>query len=178
MTHAHATDDPWPPRLLDQMRAKLRLLHHAIPTEEVYVDWIRRFIVFHHMRHPREMGAIEIEAFLTHLAVHEKVAASTQNQARAALLFLYQKVLEADLPRLDAIRAKRPNRIPVVLSTDEVRAVLDRMTGVPRMMAELMYGLGLRLLKRGGKGRKGAAAAHRSRDPPRSNVEHSPSASD
>jgi integron integrase len=138
---------PRPPKLLDQMRAKLRLLHYAIRTEEAYVDWARRFILFHNKRHPREMGAAEVEAFLTHLAVHEQVAASTQNQALAALLFLYQKVLEIELPALDAVRARRPKRVPVVLSTDEVRAVLDRMTGVPRLMAELMYGSGLRLLE-------------------------------
>lgn len=147
MTHSHRPEDPRPPRLLDQVRAKLRLLHYAIRTEEAYVDWIRRYILFHHKRHPREMGATDIEAFLTHLAVDGKVAASTQNQALAALLFLYQKVLEIELPRLDAIRAKRPKRLPVVLSTDEVRAVLDRMTGIPRLMAELMYGSGLRLLE-------------------------------
>src|SRR4051794_31179044 len=136
-----------PPKLLDQVRAKLRLLHYAIRTEEAYVDWIRRFILFHHKRHPREMGAIEIEAFLTHLAVDGKVAASTQNQALAALLFLYQKVLEFKLPALDAVRAQRPKRLPVVLSTDEVRAVLDRTARIPRLMAELMYGSGLRLLE-------------------------------
>jgi integron integrase len=147
MTHPRATDGPRPPRLLDQVRAKLRLLHYAIRTEEAYVDWIRRFILFHHKRHPREMGATEIEAFLTHLAVDGKVAASTQNQALAALLFLYQKVLEIELSALDAVRARRPKRLPVVLSTDEVRAVLDRMTGIPRLMAELMYGSGLRLLE-------------------------------
>jgi integron integrase len=147
MTHPDATSGPRPPRLLDQVRAKLRLLHYAIRTEEAYVDWIRRFILFHHKRHPREMGAAEVEAFLTHLAVDGKVAASTQNQALAALLFLYQKVLEIELSRLDAVRARRPKRLPVVLSTDEVRAVLDGMTGTPRLMAELMYGSGLRLLE-------------------------------
>ena len=147
MTPPHATGDPRPPRLLDQVRAKLRLLHYAIRTEEAYVDWIRRFILFHDKKHPRAMGAVEIEGFLTHLAVNERVAASTQNQALAAILFLYQKVLEAELPRLDAVRAKRPKRLPVVLSTDEVRAVLDRMTGNHRTMAELMYGSGLRLLE-------------------------------
>jgi site-specific recombinase XerD len=146
-THSPATGDPRPPRLLDQVRAKLRLLHYAIRTEEAYVDWIRRFILFHRKRHPREMGAIEVEAFLTHLAVHGRVAASTQNQALAALLFLYQEVLEVELPALDAVRARRPKRLPVVLSTDEVRAVLDSMAGTPRLMAELMYGSGFRLLE-------------------------------
>jgi integron integrase len=136
-----------PPKLLDRVRAKLRLLHYAKRTEEAYVDWIKRFIFFHHKRHPQEMGAKEIEAFLQHLVVEGNVAASTQNQAFAALLFLYQKVLDIELPRLDFLHAKRPERLPVVLSIDEVRAILDRMTGVYRLMAELMYGSGLQLLE-------------------------------
>jgi integron integrase len=136
-----------PGKLLDQVRQKLRLLHYAIRTEEAYADWIRRYVLFHHKRHPREMGGREVEAFLTHLAVEGHVAASTQNQALAALLFLYQKVLDIELPPLYAIRAKRPKRLPVVLSAGEVRDVLDRMTGVHRLMAELMYGSGLRLLE-------------------------------
>src|SRR5262245_3900409 len=127
-THPRMTGETRPPRLLDQVRAKLRLLHYAIRTERAYVDWIRRFILFHHKRHPRAMGAIEVEAFLTHLAVPARVAASTQNQALAALLFLYHKVLDIELPALDAVRAKRSKRLPVVLSTNEVRAVLDGMT--------------------------------------------------
>ena len=114
-----------PPKLLDQVRARLRTLHYSIRTEEAYVGWIRRFILFHKKRHPREMGGPEVEAFLTHLAVEEHVAASTQNQALAALLFLYQQILEIELPRLDAIRARRPERLPVVLSREEVRAVLN-----------------------------------------------------
>ena len=136
-----------PPRLLDQVRSKLRLLHYAIRTEEAYVNWIRRFIRFHGKRHPRDMGAKEIESFLTDLALEGRVAASTQNQALAALLFLYLKVLEIELPQLGAVRAKRPSRLPVVLSMCEVRDVLDRMVGVYRIMAELMYGSGLRLLE-------------------------------
>ena len=144
----NSTDVPGkPPRLLDQVRRKLRLLHYSIRTEEAYVGWIRRFILFHGKRHPQEMGGREVEQFLTALAVERHVAASTQNQALAALLFLYQRVLEVPLDRLDAVRAKRPERLPVVLSVDEVRAVLGRMTGVSRMMAELMYGSGLRLLE-------------------------------
>jgi integron integrase len=138
---------PNPPRLLDQVCDALRTRHFAIRTEEAYVDWIRRFVLFHGKRHPREMGAAEIETFLTDLAVRGRAAASTQNQALAALLFLYQNVLKIELPRLDAVRAKRPERLPVVLSADEVRAVLDRMDGVYRLMAELMYGAGLRLLE-------------------------------
>jgi integron integrase len=136
-----------PPKLLDQVRARLRRLHYSIRTEEAYANWITRFILFHHKRHPRDMGGPEVEAFLTHLAVEGQVAASTQNQALAALLFLYQQVLEMELPRLDAVRARRPERLPVVLSRDEVRAVLDRMAGSYRLMAGLMYGSGLRLLE-------------------------------
>jgi integron integrase len=147
MSGSHETPPQRPVRLLDQVRQKLRLLHYAIRTEEAYVDWIRRYILFHHKRHPREMGGPEIEAFLTHLAVVGRIAASTQNQALAALLFLYHKVLDIQLPPLDAVRARRPRRLPVVLSTGEVRDVLDRMTGVHRLMAELMYGSGLRLLE-------------------------------
>jgi integrase len=111
------------------------------------VGWIRRYILFHGKRHSREMGAAEVEAFLTDLAIRGRVAASTQNQALAGLLFLYRNVLEIELPRLDAVRAKRPGRIPVVLSVDEVRSILDRMDGVYRLIAELMYGAGLRLLE-------------------------------
>ena len=147
MSPTDSNPQPEPPRLLDQVRRKVRLLHYAIRTEEAYVAWIRRFILFHGKRHPREMGPPEIEAFLTHLAVVEHVAASTQNQALAALLILYQSVLEIEVPQLDAIRARRPARLPVVLSVTEVWAVLDRMTGTHRLMADLMYGSGLRLLE-------------------------------
>lgn len=139
-----------PPKLLDQVRAKLRVLHYSIRTEEAYVDWIRRFILFHGKRHPREMGSKEIEQFLTHLAVADHVAASTQNQALSAILFLYRTVLAIELPPLNAVRAKRPERIPVVMSVAEVRLVLERIQGEDgtyRMMAELMYGSGLRLLE-------------------------------
>jgi integron integrase len=146
-SHPLESESPRPPKLLDQMRSKLRLLHYAIRTEEAYVDWARRFILFHGKRHPKDLGAREIEAFLTDLAVTRHVAASTQNQALAALLFLYQTVLEIQLPVLDSIRAKRPKRLPVVLSTGEVKSVLDRMHGVYGQMAELMYGAGLRLLE-------------------------------
>jgi integron integrase len=136
-----------PPRLLDQVRDALRTRHYSLRTEEDYIGWIRRYILFHGKRHPREMGAREIEAFLTHLVVDGHVAASTQNQALAALLFLYQTVLKIELPRLNAIRAKRPERLPIVLSIEEVRSVLGGMHGVYRLMAELMYGSGLRLLE-------------------------------
>ena len=141
---------PQPPRLLDQVRNKLRVLHYAIRTEEAYVEWIRRFILFHNKRHPREMGAKEIEAFLTHLAVDGHVAASTQTQALSALLFLYRSILQIELPPLDAVRAKRPERLPVVMSVEEVRRLLAEVRGgggIYRLMAELMYGSGLRLLE-------------------------------
>jgi site-specific recombinase XerD len=140
--------EPPPPRLLDQVRDKLRLLHYAKRTEEAYVDWIRRYILFHGQRDPREMRTPEVEAFLTHLAVQGNVAASTQNQAFSALLFLYQWVLEIELTNVDAIRAKKPERLPLVLSVEEVRQVLNAMPeGQYRLMAELLYGTGMRVLE-------------------------------
>jgi integron integrase len=136
-----------PPRLLDQVAAKMRLLHYSIRTEEAYLDWIRRFILFHNKRHPRLMGAGEIEAFLTDLAVNGHVAASTQNQAFSALLFLYRNILEIELPRLNALRAYRPARLPVVLSHEEVRAVFAELDGIELLQAEILYGTGLRILE-------------------------------
>lgn len=136
-----------PPKLLDRLRAKTRLLHYSIRTEEAYVAWNTRFILFHHKKHPQEMGAPEVEAFLTHLAADRKLAASTQNQAFSAVLFLYQKVLGIELPKVEFLRAKRPERLPVVLSVDEVRAVFGGMTGTHQLLAELMYGSGLRVLE-------------------------------
>ena len=116
-----------PPRLLDQLRATLRTRHYSRRTEEVYVGWIRRFILFHGKRHPREMGAPEIEAFLSDLAAVREVAASTQNQARSALLFLYRTVLGFDPGPLEGVtRARETGRLPVVLSAAEVRRLLDR----------------------------------------------------
>jgi len=141
---------PRPPRLLDQVRQVLRVRHYALRTETCYVQWITRFILFHGKRHPRDMGAAEIEQFLTHLAVNGRVSASTQNQAFHALLFLYQQVLEIDLGRIDAVRARRPKRLPVVLAAAEVAAVLEHVDGadgVFRLMARLLYGCGLRLLE-------------------------------
>ncbi|MEO6148320.1 MAG: integron integrase, partial [Sulfuriferula sp.] len=120
----------------------------SIRTETQYVQWIKRFILFHGKRHPREMGAAEVEAFLTHLAVEGSVAASTQNQALSALLFLYREVLQIELPWLDnVVRAKQPQRLPVVLTQNEVRAVLDRMSGVYGLMASILYGTGMRLME-------------------------------
>ena len=139
---------PPPPKLLDQVRERLRVKHYSIRTETQYLQWIKRFILFHDKRHPREMGAVEVEAFLTQLAVAGRVAAATQNQALSALLFLYREVLNIDLPWLDkVVRAKQPQRLPVVLTRQEVTAILDRMTGVHGLMARLLYGTGMRLME-------------------------------
>lgn len=140
--------EPPKPRLLDRVRASLRRRHYSRRTEEAYVAWIRRYIIFHGKRHPADMGSPELTSFLSALAVQGHVAASTQNQALSALLYLYREVLELDVPWLDGIvRAKRPQRLPVVLTRDEVRAVLRPLEGVPRLMAPLLYGAGLRLLE-------------------------------
>ena len=142
------TTEPRRPRLLDQVRAAIRAKHFSRRTEQAYVNWIRRFIVASGKRHPVELGSREITAFLTSLAVDRRVAASTQNQALSAILFLYREVLAVDLPWLDdVVRAKRPLHLPVVLTREEVRAVLSRMTGVTATMAGLLYGSGLRLLE-------------------------------
>lgn len=136
------------PRLLDEMRARMRRLGLSVRTEEAYVGWVRRFILANNKRHPREMGAVEVEAFLTALATRGQVAVSTQNQALAALLFLYREVLAQELPWLDSIRrAKKPLRLPTVLSREEVAAVLGQMSGVTWLMASLLYGTGLRLME-------------------------------
>jgi integron integrase len=135
------------PRLLDQVRNQLRLRHYSYRTEQQYVAWIRRFIFFHGKRHPALMGAPELEAFLSHLALERKVAAATQSQALSALLFLYKQVLDVELPWLEhVVRAKKPARLPVVLSPEEVRAVLGQLDGVYRLVASLLYGAGLRLM--------------------------------
>ncbi len=132
-------------KLLDQVRNLIRLKHYSIRTEKAYVSWIKRFILFHKKRHPKDMGREEIEAFLTHLAVNGKVAASTQNQAFSALLFLYNQVLKMDIfNNIDAVRAKLPERLPVVLSEHEAFNVIDTMTGAPQLMAKVLYGSGLR----------------------------------
>jgi len=136
------------PRLLDQVRDCLRRRHYSLRTEKVYILWIRRFILFHDKRHPRDMGPLETTAFLSHLARHDHVAASTQNQALSALLFLYRHVLDQPLPWLDDMeRAKRPARLPTVLTVQEVQAVLDAMQGVRWLMTALLYGAGLRLIE-------------------------------
>ena len=136
------------PKLLDQVRGKIRLKHYSIRTEQAYVDWIKRFILHFGKRHPRELGAADVEAFLTHLAVAGNVAASTQNQAKSALLFLYREVLETELPWLDNVeRARAPKRLPVVLTRDEVHAVLSRLSGTHWLIASLLYGAGLRIME-------------------------------
>jgi integron integrase len=136
------------PKLLDRLRDAIRARHYSLRTEEAYVGWARRFILFHKKRHPAEMGEAEINQFLTYLAVTRDVSASTQNQALSAILFLYQEVLGRDLDRIEGVvRAKKPKRLPVVLTRDEVRALLARMSGTPKLVALLLYGGGLRLLE-------------------------------
>lgn len=139
------TPNPPKKKLLDQVRDACRLKHYSRRTEDTYVDWIKRYILFHKKRHPQEMGLTEIEQFLTHLAVDLNVAASTQNQAYSAILFLYRYVLHIDLPDINAVRAKKPKRLPVVLTRDEVRRVIDQLDGTPKLMVQLLYGSGLRL---------------------------------
>ena len=136
------------PRLLDRVRIAIRSRHYSLRTEEAYVAWIRRFVLFHGKRHPKEMGEPEINAFLSHLAMSEHVGSNTQNQALAALLFLYRHVLEIPFPKIEnLIRAKKPRRLPVVLTRDEVARLLGKMDGVARLVAILLYGSGLRLLE-------------------------------
>jgi integron integrase len=135
-------------KLFDLVRAALRTRHYSIRTEEAYVGWIRRFVVFHGKRHPDEMGEAEINAFVSDLATRGRVAASTQTQALSALLFLYREVLGRPVESLGAVvRAKRPERLPVVLTRDEVRAVLARLDGTPLLVATLLYGTGVRLME-------------------------------
>lgn len=136
------------PKLLDQVRDKIRVKHYSIRTETQYIHWIKRFILYHNKRHPREMGAKEVESFLTHLATAGGVSAATQNQALSALLFLYREILAVNLPWLDnVIRAKKPQRLPVVLSKNEVGKILARMDGTYSLMAQLLYGTGMRLME-------------------------------
>src|SRR5262249_39618035 len=139
-------------KLLDQLREATRVKHFSYRTEQCYVYWAERFIRFHGIRHPNTMGAPEVERFLTHLAVDAKVAASTQNQALGALLFLYRDVLRQDLGNLNAVRARRPQRMPLVLSVPEVSKLLSALDALPTtepygLMGRLMYGAGLRLME-------------------------------
>lgn len=139
---------PGGPKLLDRVRIAIRTRHMSPRTEQAYVFWVRRFVVFHGKRHPAEMGAAEVSAWLSHLAVEGRVAASTQNQALAAVLFLYRHVLGVELPWLDdLVRARRPARVPVVLGRDEVAAVMQCLSGPQWLMVALLYGCGLRLLE-------------------------------
>jgi integron integrase len=137
-----------PPRLLDRVRLCLRTRHYSGRTEKAYVGWVRRFVLFHGKRHPDQMGAAEVAGYLAHLATAGRVSASTQNQAFSALLFLYREVLGRELAGLENTpRAKRPQRLPVVLSPGEVASVLQRVRGTPGLMCSLMYGAGLRVLE-------------------------------
>src|SRR5436309_2023827 len=136
------------PSLLDQVRTALCLRHYSIRTEEAYVNVIRHFIIYHRKRHPKEMGVDEIRQYLSHLATDKNVAASTQNVALSALLFLYREVLQIELPLVEGVeRAKRPQRVPVVLTIEEVKRVLAQMSGTHHLMASLLYGAGMRLME-------------------------------
>lgn len=136
------------PKLLDQVREQIRIRHYSIRTEVVYLEWVKRFIRFHKYRHPQDMGAAEVEAFLSDLAVRRDVAASTQNQALSAILFLYKQVLRIELPWMDGvIRARRPQRLPVVLTREEVTSVLAQLDGTLWLVASLLYGSGMRLME-------------------------------
>lgn len=137
-----------PPKLLDQVISRLRVKHYSLRTEKSYVDWIKRYILFYDKKHPKDMGASEVEAFLSHLAVERNVSSSTQNQAKSALLFLYKEVLEINLPWLDNVtQAKVPKRMPVVMTRHEVQAVLTRLDGTVWLIASLLYGSGLRIME-------------------------------
>ncbi len=140
--------DQRPPKLLDQVREKIRVKHYSIRTGTQYVHWIKRFILHNGKRHPRDMGEKEVEAFLTHLATHGNVSAATQNQALAAILFLYREIFGQQLEWMDnVIRAKKPQRLPVVLSKLEVARILERMDGTYGLMARLLYGTGMRIME-------------------------------
>jgi integron integrase len=134
-------------KILDQLRQAIRVKHYSPRTEQAYVDWTRRFILFHGKRHPTQMGAAEVQAFLAHLAAERNVSASTQNQALSALLFLYREVLHKELEPVLLSGARRPERLPTVLTPQEVRRLFDQMQGVQRLVAQLLYGSGLRLME-------------------------------
>jgi len=137
---------PPPEKLLDQVRDAILTRHYSYRTEKTHIDWIRRFILFHQKCHPRDMGAPEVQAYITYLATERQVSASTQNQALSAILFLYRFVIQKDISLpADLIRAKRPTHLPTVLIHQEAMAVIGKMSGVPQLMAKLLYGSGLRL---------------------------------
>jgi integron integrase len=148
MSDFRTADPESKPRLLEQLRHAIRYKHYSYRTEQAYVHWVRRFILFSGKRHPATLGEVEITRFLNHLAVDRHVAAATQNQALSALLFLYREVLKSDLPWLDGLmRAKKPVRLPVVLTEQEVKALLAELSGVHWLVAGLLYGAGLRVLE-------------------------------
>jgi integrase len=135
-----------PKKLWEQVQDSIRIKHYSYQTEKTYIYWIRRYILFHNKRHPQEMGSAEIEAFLTYLAVKENVAASTQNQALHAILFLYKEVLKQELDlKVDAVRAKKTKYLPTVLTKEEVLAIIKQLSGVHQLLIKLLYGTGLRL---------------------------------
>lgn len=140
-------DSPRPPGLIQRYREELQVRHYARRTIQTYEQWLRRFLRFHGRRHPREMGSAEVNAFLSHLAVDLQVSPSTQNQALSALLFLYRELLERDLDLDGVVRARTRRRLPVVLTQEEVRAVLQRLNGSEALVAGLLYGSGLRLME-------------------------------
>lgn len=135
------------PKLLDQMRDALRIKHYSYRTEQAYLDWAKRYILFHGKRHPAEMGAPEIQAFLAHLAQDRNVSASTQNQALSAILFLYREVLHQEIEPVLLSSAKRPERLPTVLTREEVLRLINQLSGTHKLMAQLLYGSGLRLME-------------------------------
>jgi len=148
ITFGHLPPNAPKPKLLDQVRLAIRTRHLSSHTEQAYIGWIKRFIFFHNTRHPAEMGEPEIGRFLSSLATDARVCVWTQNQALNALLFLYNQVLDKKIGLLQGVvRAKRPRRLPVVLTKEEVKRVLDCMTGTPWLMAMLLYGAGLRLME-------------------------------
>jgi len=136
-----------PPKLLDQVQALMRREHYSLRTEKAYLNWIKRFILFHHKRHPQEMGRPEIEDFLTHLAVNQNVSASTQNQALHALLFLYNRVLQQEMTGIAAVRAKKPPHLPVVMTREESSQLIAAIPEPSQLVAKIMYGCGLRLIE-------------------------------
>ena len=137
-----------PAKLLDRVRYRIRVKGYSIRTEQSYVSWVRRFILFHNKRHPQDMGKDEIEAYLTHLAVNRHVSPSTQNQAFNALLFLYRNVLETEFPEnINAYRSKRPFRLPTILTKAETMKIISMMTGFHQIMVKILYGSGLRAIE-------------------------------
>ena len=141
------TENP-PIKLLDQVSARIRVKHYSRRTEQAYIDWIKRYILHHGKRHPKEMGAVEVEQFLSYLASSRNVSSSTQNQAKSAILFLYKEVLGVDLPWLDNVtQAKSPARLPVVLTREEVNALITRLDGTMWLIVSLLYGSGMRIME-------------------------------